>query len=214
MKIGQDIIFNGCVIIHDNVLITKYGRAKLDKDGYWRITSSNNHRKFLHRLIYEDYYNITIPKNYVIHHKNGIKTDNSISNLQLVENKLHSKSHNIHSVFSEETKKKMSESNAKYWLNKHFSNEHCEKISKSKKGKELSNRHKQNISLTTKTEKLPYRVIKRKKKSYKQGFIYKYRYYENGKRKEISSVDMNELKQKVMDNGLEWIEYYELKSRD
>ena len=66
---------------------TKFGRAKLDEWGYYFITSrkEGNHLKFLHRLIWEDFYGFKIPKGYHIHHKNGNKTDNCILNLQLIK---------------------------------------------------------------------------------------------------------------------------------
>lgn len=69
-----------------NKLNTKFGIAKLDNNGYYWITSrkEGNHNKFLHRLIWEDFYGFKIPKGFHIHHKNGIKTDNCILNLQLV----------------------------------------------------------------------------------------------------------------------------------
>lgn len=59
-------------------IITKFGIATLDDNGYYWITSrkEGNHLKFLHRLIWEDFYGFKIPKGFHIHHKNGIKTDN------------------------------------------------------------------------------------------------------------------------------------------
>ncbi len=52
-----------------------------------------------------------------------------------------------------------------------------------------------------------YRVIKEKDLTCKQGFIYRYQYWEDGKRKRIRSVDINRLREKVLDKGLEWIEF-------
>lgn len=80
-----------------------------------------------------------------------------------------------------------------------------------KKNIVLSENHKSEISKSsskTKNKTGFYRVQKHKKKECKQGFIYKYRYFdENHKRKSISSIDLDKLKQKVLDKGLEWIEY-------
>ena len=42
---------------------------------------------------------------------------------------------------------------------------------------------------------------------YKQGFKYRYTYYENGKQKAISSVDLDKLKEKVLAKGFKWEEY-------
>lgn len=49
-----------------------------------------------------------------------------------------------------------------------------------------------------------YRVSKHKDISCRQGFIWRYKYYENGIRKEIESVDLDKLKEKVIMKELEW----------
>lgn len=50
-----------------------------------------------------------------------------------------------------------------------------------------------------------YRVSKNKNSIYKQGFVYRYRYYdENGKQKVINSVDLKKLEVKVKERGLPW----------
>ena len=65
---------------------TKFGNAKIQSNGYYVITSrkEGNNGKYLHRLLFEDFYKCTIPKGYEIHHKNGDRTDNCILNLQLI----------------------------------------------------------------------------------------------------------------------------------
>ena len=60
------------------------------KTGYYRSTTKP--RKFMHVLVWE-YYNGPKPEGYDIHHINGIKTDNRIENLELVEHRLHSLNH-------------------------------------------------------------------------------------------------------------------------
>ena len=75
---------------------TKFGTANINKStGYYRITSSKegNLFKSLHRLIYEEYYG-AIPKGYVIHHKDGNKTNNNITNLELLTHTQHASLHN------------------------------------------------------------------------------------------------------------------------
>ena len=72
------------------------------------------------------------------------------------------------------------------------SKESCDKISK----KQSKN---QNTSGYFRVSKL--------KTSSKQGFTWAYQYYVDGKRKNISSVDIVKLKEKVLAKGLEWIEY-------
>lgn len=103
-----------------NRINTKYGIATLDKDGYYWITSrkEGNHHKFLHRLIWEDFYGFKIPKGFHIHHKNKIKTDNCILNLQLIREYEHSLIHNF--------------GVNNYWYGKSHSNETKVKMSKSK----------------------------------------------------------------------------------
>ena len=65
------------------VIKTKYGNATLNDYGYYHISSGKegNHGKFLHRLIFEDFYNIKLPSNIEIHHDDGDKTNNEIWNL-------------------------------------------------------------------------------------------------------------------------------------
>lgn len=51
-----------------------------------------------------------------------------------------------------------------------------------------------------------FRVSKEYSDKYKQGFTYRYRYLENGKQKEIKSVNIDKLKEKVLSKNLEWKE--------
>lgn len=49
-----------------------------------------------------------------------------------------------------------------------------------------------------------YGVSLKKNKNYKQGFSYKYRWTENGKRKEISRINLEDLEKEVKKRGLKW----------
>lgn len=49
-----------------------------------------------------------------------------------------------------------------------------------------------------------YRVSTQKEKRVKQGFVYRYMYYENGKKKSITSTSIKNLEEKVKSKGLEW----------
>ncbi|MBQ6219975.1 MAG: HNH endonuclease [Methanobrevibacter sp.] len=52
-----------------------------------------------------------------------------------------------------------------------------------------------------------FHVSKEKSKGCRQGFIYKYQYFEDGVRKKMRAVDLEVLKSKVLDKGLPWIEF-------
>jgi hypothetical protein len=213
---------------------TKFGNASIDDYGYYRVHSNEkgNRGKRLHILIFEDFYKFKIPKGYLIHHKNGDKLNNCILNLQLLSKKEHSALHKP----SEETKQKMSnahqgvnnpmygkhhteESKMKisqahkgenhHYYGKQLSQEHKQKLSKAKQGTTLEQEHKLNIAKSLSSTGI-YRVTKEPQKKTKQGFTWKYRYEdENGKTKYLYSVDLAKLKKRVLDKGLEWIEFEE-----
>ena len=52
-----------------------------------------------------------------------------------------------------------------------------------------------------------YRVHKQKCNQCKQGFIYMYAYYDEGRLRRISRTSLDELEIAVKDKGLEWIKY-------
>ena len=124
---------------------------------------------------------------------------------------------------SEETRKKMSLAkqgvydgeNHPLW-NKHHSEESRKKMSLAKQGvydgaknpmygKSHSIESKIKMSKKHNTTGF-FRVSKCKKKDTTQGFNYVYSYYDNGKPKQISSVSLDKLKEKVLTHGLEWRE--------
>lgn len=72
-------------------------------------------------------------------------------------------------------------------------------------GKELTFEHKIAIS-KSKNNTGFFRVSKRYSDRYKQGFRYIYTYYENKKLKQITSVNLDKLKDKVLSKNLEWKE--------
>lgn len=171
------------------VVKTKFGNAKIGKMGYYQITSKKegNNGKSLHRLIFEDYYNIDLddefPDGVHIHHIDGEKTNNEIWNLEPIPPYDHLSLHNKGKHLSKETRKKMSEVSK----GKQHSMESCKKMSKSRNSTGF------------------FRVTKQKDSCCKQGFKWKYQYIdEDGKQKAIYSVDIDKLKQKVLDKGLEW----------
>lgn len=138
---------------------TKFGNARLLK-GYYIISSRNENRdKLLHRLIYEDHYRLTILKGNVVHHIDGNKTNNEISNLKLMSVSAHSKLHNqgeAHHNYGksrpEETCKKISESHKgekNPFYGKHHSEKTKKQISDNLKGRQFSEDHKKKISLSS-----------------------------------------------------------------
>ena len=107
---------------------------------------------------------------------------------------------------SKETKRKISDSkkgknNPNY--GKHHSDDHKKKLSEKLKGRIFSNEHKKRLSEVQNTSGY-YRVSKNKCESCKQGFTWRYEYYENGKQKIITSVDIKKLENKVKEKGLDW----------
>lgn len=94
----------------NQILHTKFGTAKIGKNGRYKITSrkEGNGGKLLHRLIFENFYG-EIPEGFDIHHINGVKTDNCILNLQLIEHGQHSSLHHENKIVTKETRMKMSE---------------------------------------------------------------------------------------------------------
>lgn len=174
-------------------LHTQFGTAKLNQYGYYQITTSKEgyFGKYLHRLIWEKFYNFKIPLNYIIHHKNGNKQDNCILNLQIMKIEEHSKYHNTGKTASVETKLKMSKQ--KTGENNHFYGKQHNLSSKLKMSK-------------SKNSTGFFRVYKSKEKTCKQGFRWVYRYMVNGKMKSIKSCNLKKLKEKVEKQGLKWIE--------
>ena len=63
---------------------TKYGSASFDEKRGYRITSKkeNNHKKFVHLLVWEEHYG-EIPSNAYVIFKDGNRKNFDISNLEL-----------------------------------------------------------------------------------------------------------------------------------
>ena len=101
-----------------------------------------------------------------------------------------------------ETIQKMSEANS----GRNVSQKTRNKLSKALSGRELSDEHKINVSKSLNTSGY-YRVYKKDKKDSKQGFTWVYKYQKDGNRKEISSVDIKKLEEKVRAKGLKWLKF-------
>ena len=75
-------------------LHTKFGTAKIIGD-YYKISSGKegNNNKALHRLIYEDFYGVTLPSEIDVHHKDDNKLNNCICNLEALTHADHASEH-------------------------------------------------------------------------------------------------------------------------
>lgn len=66
----------------------KFLKPATRKDGYQIVSLSDNEGKqktyYLHRVVYESVTGSPIPKGYEINHRSEVKTDNMISNLELL----------------------------------------------------------------------------------------------------------------------------------
>lgn len=91
----------------------------------------DNPRPYIHRLVFETFVR-PLKKNEVVHHKNGIKTDNRLQNLKVMTKNQHKSFHNKGNQYklghhcTQQTKKKISDSNkgkAGTWKGKRISPE-------------------------------------------------------------------------------------------
>lgn len=111
----------------------KYNKyiGAIDKKGYVKVSKQKGYKHCkLHQYIWMTANECDIPEGYDIHHIDGNRQNNSIYNLELIEQHKHRSEHKKGIVFSEETKRKMSESHK----GKTFSEEHRIKLSESRIG--------------------------------------------------------------------------------
>ena len=68
---------------------TKYGNASIDNEGYYRIhtKTEGNRNKLLHRLIFEEEHG-KLSVNDIVHHKDGDRLNNDLSNLELISKEM------------------------------------------------------------------------------------------------------------------------------
>jgi len=70
----------------------KGGQPQLTYDGYMRLYHSPGRRELEHRYVWEKAHG-PIPEGYHVHHRNGVKTDNRLENLQLIFGHTHVDAH-------------------------------------------------------------------------------------------------------------------------
>lgn len=102
-------------------------------------------------------------------------------------------------TISKATKKKISEANK----GKTHTESIKRKISEANKGKTFTEEHKRKISETNNTSGY-YHVDKHRRSDCKQGFMWRYHYYDNSKRKDIARVNIKDLEKEVKARGLPW----------
>ena len=180
-----------------NAIKTPFGNAKIDKFGYFTITSKKegNYGKRLHRLIFEDFYNIKLdeefPNGIDIHHNDGNKTNNEIWNLVPSSREDHTSIHHKGKVLLPVTREKIREYQKKYSSEEITSNEDP-RVKKSKK-----------------LNSTGYYGVYKENADNPQGFRWRYCVIRNGKKIQISRADINSLKNEVIKRGLTWINYSE-----
>lgn len=168
---------------------TEFGKIIEDKNGYFIISTNEKgfRGKKLHRLLYCKYNNCTLEdiEGMHIHHIDGDNHNNEQDNLVAISPGEHTILHHKNKIVDDETRLK---------------------ISKFRQGLKASEETKRKMSKIKNTS--GYRnVYKNKNKRYKQGFKWRYQYYEDGIRKTIERVNIDDLKEVVIERGLPWEEY-------
>lgn len=77
------------------VLETEFGHARLDPRGYYTLRKTINGKRltaYLHVEIYKRHFG-NIPRGWVVHHVDGVKTNNDIDNLEAMSQKDHIRVH-------------------------------------------------------------------------------------------------------------------------
>ncbi len=91
-------IFNKYEILESGIIRYKYNSEQLkisiDNKGYQTVKINGINKK-IHKLMAVYFLGHEKNKNEVIHHKNGIKIDNNINNLQILYKKEHALIHGI-----------------------------------------------------------------------------------------------------------------------
>lgn len=65
------------------------------KDGYVLVNTKDGRRLLEHRLVVENYLGESLPKQIIVHHKDKDRSNNQISNLEIMTNSEHTTIHNL-----------------------------------------------------------------------------------------------------------------------
>lgn len=115
-------------------------------DGRKMTYIGNGRYRYKARVVIEKYLGVTLTSNEVIHHKNKIKHDDSIENLEIISFGEHSTLHNLGRKRSQETIEK----HRKLMVGRKASNETKKKMSESLKGRIVSEETRRKIGLANK----------------------------------------------------------------
>lgn len=220
-----------CENKHDCPIKTKFGIARINDTGYYVITSvkEGNKNKLLHRLVFEDFYQIKLSPKIIIHHYDENPLNNEIWNLIPMTREEHNATHFAGKKHTEKTKLKISRANTgkkrseelkqrlrEMHLGKTLSQETKDKISKNNAKTMLGKHHpfetRKKIG-ERKTQSGVLLVSKNRDKSNKRGYVWRYTMYNNGKRKTINATTFLKLKEKILARGLDWIVLDEEKAK-
>jgi hypothetical protein len=75
--------------------------------GYWWVKPPGGEWKREHHHVWESHGNAPVPRGYVLHHRDGDKTNNDYQNLQLLTRAEHAKLHGKGRTVTKETRQKM-----------------------------------------------------------------------------------------------------------
>lgn len=70
------------------------GKRRIDSVGYVTLPTGKGSKRE-HVLVWENFYKRKVPKGWVVHHKNHIRTDNRIENLEAMSRGDHQRLHKI-----------------------------------------------------------------------------------------------------------------------
>lgn len=205
---------------------TKFGRASIGNHGYYKISENSKgyYGKLLHRLIFEDAHNVCLLDGVIVHHIDENKTNNDIANLELMDRRTHAVLHHSgenNKCYGKPVPEERKQRIRKALLGRKLPKETREKIVDVytdrfiNNGKSIHLNGKKTLENCINQSKHQntsgyFRVTKGKNSACRQGFTWCYKYYdENGKQQNITCVDIEKLKQKVISKGLDWIEYGE-----
>jgi hypothetical protein len=113
------------------------GRYHLTEKGYFRYHSSHHRNRYVHRVIVEQKLGRQLRKDEDVHHRNGVKTDNRLRNLQIL-------SHTEHGWVSAKQHwymKRKEETDKKEW-EEYFNVGESSKRTKKNEGRSQDQKHK------------------------------------------------------------------------